>query len=215
MLPDNLGYIFDTALALTPSKAAVFQGETVLTYAELDARSNRMANALAGLGVTAGDRVALLFNNDFRFLETLFGTMRLGAVAVPLNIRMGDEALRYVAEDSEAVVLVANAPWPSAGGCSPHRSRRSSTHRRQRRRGRHAGLRPCWPAPAPLARRATAFDDVHAPTRRAPQQAEGRAADPRRAIWNSDIMRKALLADDTERASSRCRSTTRTRWWAR
>ena len=38
MLPDNLGYIFDTALALTQSKAAVFQGETVLTYAELDAR---------------------------------------------------------------------------------------------------------------------------------------------------------------------------------
>ena len=61
-----------------------------------------MANALAALGVGAGDRVALLFNNDVRFLETLFGAMRLGAVAVPLNIRMGDEALRYVVEDSEA-----------------------------------------------------------------------------------------------------------------
>ena len=93
MLPDNLGYLFDTACALTPSKPAVFQGDTVLTYAELDARANRVANALAALGVTAGNRVALLFNNDFRFLETLFGAMRLGAVAVPLNIRMGDEAL--------------------------------------------------------------------------------------------------------------------------
>ena len=109
MLPDNLGYLFDSALALTPSKAAVLQGDTVLTFAELDARANRMANVLAGLGVGAGDRVALLFNNDFRFLETLFGAMRLGAVAVPLNIRMGDEALRYVAEDSEAAVLVASA----------------------------------------------------------------------------------------------------------
>src|SRR5688572_4271334 len=115
MLPDNLGYIFDTALALTPSKPAVFQGDTVLTYAELDARANRMANALAALGVGAGARVALLFNNDVRFLETLFGTMRLGAVAVPLNIRMGDEALRYVAEDSEAAVLVANAALAERG----------------------------------------------------------------------------------------------------
>src|SRR5262245_66589329 len=35
--------------------------------------------------------------------------MRLGAVAVPLNIRMGDEALRYVAEDSEAAVMVASS----------------------------------------------------------------------------------------------------------
>src|SRR5262245_11832824 len=94
---------------------AVFQGDTVLTYAELDARSNRVANALAALGVTAGDRVALLFNNDFRFLETLFGTMRLGAVAVPLNIRMGDEAIRYVAEDSEAAVMVASSALAERG----------------------------------------------------------------------------------------------------
>ena len=115
MLPDNLGYLFDSALALTPSKAAVLQGDTVLTFAELDARANRMANVLAGLGVGAWDRVALLFNNDFRFLETLFGAMRLGAVAVPLNIRMGDEALRYVAEDSEAHVLVASAALAERG----------------------------------------------------------------------------------------------------
>ena len=115
MLPDNLGYLFDTQLALAPSKPAVFQGDTVLTFAELDARANRMANALAALGVAAGDRVALLFNNDYRFLETLFGAMRLGAVAVPLNIRMGDEALRYVAEDSEAAVLVAAAALAERG----------------------------------------------------------------------------------------------------
>src|SRR5262245_40754755 len=115
VLPDNLGYLFDTALALTPSTPAIFQGETVLTYAELDARSNRLANALTALGVTAGDRVALLFNNDFRFLETLFGVMRLGAVAVPLNIRMGDEALRYVAEDSESAVMVTAAALAERG----------------------------------------------------------------------------------------------------
>ena len=96
MLPDNLGYLFDTALRLSPAHTAVFQGETSLTFAELDARVNRMANALAGLGVGAGDRVALMFGNDWRFLEAVFGPMRLGAVAVPLNIRMGDDALRYV-----------------------------------------------------------------------------------------------------------------------
>ena len=45
MLPDNLGYLFDTQLALAPSKPAVFQGDTVLTFAELDARANRMAVA--------------------------------------------------------------------------------------------------------------------------------------------------------------------------
>jgi acyl-CoA synthetase (AMP-forming)/AMP-acid ligase II len=46
VLPDNLGYLLDSALAPTPSKPAVYQVETVLTYAELDARANRMADAL-------------------------------------------------------------------------------------------------------------------------------------------------------------------------
>ena len=199
MLPDNLGYLFDTALALTPSKPAVFQGETVLTYADLDARTNRMANALAALGVTAGDRVALLFNNDFRFLETLFGAMRLGAVAVPLNIRMGDEALRYVAEDSEATVLVANAALADRGRMlaaqipaikhvdpdGPAWTRAGLRDRAGRRR-------------AQLARRATAFDETScSPTLLAPRQAKGVLLTHGWAALNANP-RKALPADDTE-----------------
>ena len=73
MLPDNLGHLFDDALRLTPSREAVFQGDRVLTFEELDARANRAANALAELGVGVGDRVGLMFSNDFRFLESLFG----------------------------------------------------------------------------------------------------------------------------------------------
>ncbi|PYM53049.1 MAG: hypothetical protein DMD79_27150, partial [Candidatus Rokuibacteriota bacterium] len=107
MLPESLGYLFDVPLKLTPSAVAVIQRDTVLTYAQLDQRCCRMANALRGLGVRAGDRVALMFGNDWRFLESFFGPMRAGAVSVPLNIRMGDEALRYVVEDAEARVLVA------------------------------------------------------------------------------------------------------------
>jgi long-chain acyl-CoA synthetase len=98
LLPDNLGYLFDVPLALTPAVPAVLQADTVLTFAELDERCNRLANALRALGVGAGTRVALMFGNDYRFLESLFGPMRLGAVAVPLNTRMGDDALRYVVE---------------------------------------------------------------------------------------------------------------------
>ena len=68
MLPDSLGYIFDVPLRLAPDSVAVIQGDTVLTYAQLDARLCRTANALRGLGVRAGDRVALMFGNDWRFL---------------------------------------------------------------------------------------------------------------------------------------------------
>src|SRR5439155_7501408 len=104
MLSDNLGHLFDAPLRLAPSSPALFQDDVRLTYAELDTRCNRVATGLARLGVGAGARVALMFSNDFRFLESLFGPMRLGAVTVPLNTRMGDDALRYVVEDAEATV---------------------------------------------------------------------------------------------------------------
>jgi acyl-CoA synthetase (AMP-forming)/AMP-acid ligase II len=107
MLPRNLGHLFDVPLALAPRSVAVIQGETVLTYRELDQLLDRVASALVALGLRPGARVALMFGNDWRFLPAFFGPMRLGAVSVPLNIRMGDEALRYVLEDAQARVLVA------------------------------------------------------------------------------------------------------------
>ncbi len=107
MLPENLGHVFDGPLRLTPGAVAVIQDDTTLTYRELEGRVCRMANVLAGLGVGPGDRVGLMFGNDWRFLEAFFAPMRLGAVAVPLNIRMGDESLAYVLEDAEAKVLIA------------------------------------------------------------------------------------------------------------
>jgi len=55
MLPDNLGQLFDTALAVSPSRP-----DTTFTFAEPDARVHRVANGLAGLGV----RAALMFGND-------------------------------------------------------------------------------------------------------------------------------------------------------
>jgi long-chain acyl-CoA synthetase len=204
VLPDNLGYLFDTALALTPSAPAIFQGETVLIYADLDARSNRLANALAGIGVTAGDRVALLFNNDFRFLETLFGTMRLGAVAVPLNIRMGDEALRYVAEDSEAAVMVASGALADRGrmlaGQIPAIKHLIADG--PVRDGTLAYEILLDSASPTLARRATAFDEIcmQPYTSGSTGKPKGVLLTHGGQIWNADIIRKALLADDTERA---------------
>ena len=204
MLPDNLGYLFDTALALTPSKPAVFQGDTVLTYAELDARCNRLANALAALGVGAGDRVALCFNNDVRFLETLFGAMRLGAVAVPLNIRMGDEALRYVTEDSEARVLVASAALAARGRALAAQIPAIEHVVVDAPAGEGAlAYESVVVAASPTrARRATAFDEIcmQPYTSGSTGKPKGVLLTHGGQIWNTDIMRKALMADDTERA---------------
>jgi fatty-acyl-CoA synthase len=75
---------------LTPNSVALEEVATgrTLTYAQLDERSARMASLLAGRGVGAGDRVAILCRNRSAFFEALFACARLGAILVPLNWRM-------------------------------------------------------------------------------------------------------------------------------
>ncbi|MGH7321472.1 MAG: AMP-binding protein [Candidatus Rokuibacteriota bacterium] len=204
MLPHNLGYLFDVALALTPSKPAVFQGDAVLTFADLDARSNRAANALGGLGVGAGDRVALMFTNESRFLETLFGAMRLGAVAVPLNTRMGDEALRYVVEDAEARVLVAGAGMADrARALAPQVNGLKHLVVDGPTADRAVAYEPLLAAASPaLPRRQTDPDEIcmQPYTSGSTGKPKGVLLSHGGQLWNADILRKAMLCDDTERA---------------
>jgi O-succinylbenzoate-CoA ligase len=87
--------------------ALVFEGER-RTFAELDERANRLANALAARGVTSGDKVALLMYNRLEVIESWFGCHKLGACPVPLNFRLVEREARYILEDSEAVGVIAD-----------------------------------------------------------------------------------------------------------
>ena len=105
----NLGYLTDFGLEFFPDKAAILQDDLVLTFAQLDERANRIANGLVDVGVAKGDRVALLFPNDYRYVESLLGVMRAGAVAVPVNVRLGFEGIVHTVVDSRARVLLSTA----------------------------------------------------------------------------------------------------------
>ncbi|MGH9842490.1 MAG: class I adenylate-forming enzyme family protein [Blastocatellia bacterium] len=204
MLPDNLGFIFDAALNLAPELPAVLQDDVVLSFEELDARCNRMANALRQLGVKAGDRVALCFSNDYRFLESLFGPMRLGAVPAPLNTKMGDEALAYVIADSEAQVMIANPALAA-------RARALAARLPSIRHLITAGLKidgalayeAMLDAASPLLdRRCTDPDEIcmQPYTSGSTGKPKGVLLTHGGQIWNADMMRKAKLVDHTERA---------------
>ncbi|WP_246982121.1 class I adenylate-forming enzyme family protein [Halorientalis marina] len=72
------------------------------TYAEVDDRANKVANVLADEGVEPGDRVGLFIPNTLQFPEAYFGSIRAGAVPVPLNLRMDPNTLVYVVQNAEA-----------------------------------------------------------------------------------------------------------------
>jgi 2-furoate---CoA ligase len=90
-----------------PERPAV-AGEPGLTYAEWDARTNRLARALAGLGVRRGDRVALVTANGEPMASAHLACQKLGAASVPLSVRYAPSELAYCLEDSEPRVLVSD-----------------------------------------------------------------------------------------------------------
>ena len=106
--PSNFGDLAYVPMRAFPDRPAVIQDGVALTYGQLDARIKRVGGLLRALGVSRGRRVALLFPNEWPFVELCFGSMRAGAVPVPLNVRLGYETLRYCVEHSDAEVLVAS-----------------------------------------------------------------------------------------------------------
>src|SRR4051812_2647123 len=85
-----------------PSVVALRHGERALTYAELDERSNRLAQALLAGGLGAGSRVAYLGRSAPEVIELLFAASKIGAVIVPLNWRLSARELAGVLDNAEA-----------------------------------------------------------------------------------------------------------------
>ncbi|GHK02288.1 o-succinylbenzoate--CoA ligase [Streptomyces sp. NPDC003753] len=90
----------------TPHRTALIHGDRSVTYAELYERTTRLAHALRARGVRRGDRIAYLGPNHPAYLETLFAAGTLGAVFVPLNIRLAGPEIAYQLADSGAKALV-------------------------------------------------------------------------------------------------------------
>ncbi|MDX3111520.1 AMP-binding protein [Nonomuraea angiospora] len=108
-----------------PQVTAVVDGEVRRTYPELDARVTRLADALAGRGVAAGERVVWLGQNSHAVLELLLACSRLGAILCPANWRQSEDELRFVLSDltpkvvvwepSDATTAVSESTWVRAG----------------------------------------------------------------------------------------------------
>jgi long-chain acyl-CoA synthetase len=97
--------------ASSPAGIAIAYGERRVTWAELHARVSRVANALLSLGLTRGGKVALLAPNGVEAVEILLGTMRAGAVIVPLSALLTPDVLAGLIDDSDATVLFVGAPY--------------------------------------------------------------------------------------------------------
>jgi acyl-CoA synthetase (AMP-forming)/AMP-acid ligase II len=108
-----------------PQMIAAVDGDVRLTWPQLDARVNRLANALKGMGVAQGDRILWLGQNSFRLFEALLAAAKIGAVFCPLNWRMSGVEMANAVDDFQPGVAI----WQDGEiGAEVARCRELATH---------------------------------------------------------------------------------------
>ena len=94
--PPSVYASFMNAVRARPHAEALIAGEVRLTFAQLEERAARIAAGLAAQGVRKGDRVAMQLGNRVEFATTLLGILRLGAIAVPIGMRLARPEVEYI-----------------------------------------------------------------------------------------------------------------------
>ena len=102
----NLGEIVGAHARLSPDKIAARDSRRAITFAQWNARACRLANALLGLGLQKGDRVALLAHNRLEWMEIYVALAKAGLVAVPINFRLVGSEISYIAEHCGARAFI-------------------------------------------------------------------------------------------------------------
>jgi len=88
-----------------PDAEAFVLGESRLTYKALDSKVNRLANALLARGVVKGDKIGILMKNRLELLELFFAAAKIGAVNVPINVRLSPNEIAYILDNSDTKIL--------------------------------------------------------------------------------------------------------------
>jgi fatty-acyl-CoA synthase len=94
--------------AAHPDTPAVIEGERQVSWRRYDDMRNRLAHALAGLGLAESEHAVLYAHNALEVLLASAAVRALGAVPVPMNHRLTAEEVAYILEDSDAVAVFAS-----------------------------------------------------------------------------------------------------------
>lgn len=106
--PYDLLDALERTVEMYPRNTAFRCGDESWTYREFGNRVIRAAAGLGGLGVGAGDRIAVLADNCHRFAELYWVAARLGAILVPLGTRLGEAELGHVLDETTPTALVTD-----------------------------------------------------------------------------------------------------------
>ncbi|WP_281249783.1 class I adenylate-forming enzyme family protein [Marivita hallyeonensis] len=96
-----------TQARLQPTRLGARDLERSMTFSEWNNRACRLANGLLSLGLTKGDRVAVLAHNRVEWAEIYTAVAKIGLVAVPINFRLTSAEVQFICEDCDVSALIA------------------------------------------------------------------------------------------------------------
>jgi long-chain acyl-CoA synthetase len=104
----NIANMIELQAFRVPRKEAVVFGRDKYSYSFLNVQANKVANGLVSLGVRRGDHVAIWLPNCLEFLSSFYGILKLGGVALPMNILYKEREMRFLLANSESNAIIAS-----------------------------------------------------------------------------------------------------------
>ncbi|MFJ4834529.1 amino acid adenylation domain-containing protein, partial [Streptomyces sp. NPDC088747] len=113
--PTTLAELFEAQVTRTPDATAVVSDGTEMTYAELNARANRLARVLVGKGARPEERVAVLMDRSADLVVALLAVVKTGAAYVPIDPAYPADRIAYTLTDAQVTLLVTHTAMTGAG----------------------------------------------------------------------------------------------------
>jgi len=105
----TLGYALEDKARSMGDKILLLHEDLKVTYKEMNETANRVANSFFSLGIEKGDKVCMVMTNSVEFHYVRFALAKIGAVMVPINVALKGDLLRYIIDNSDASVIVADS----------------------------------------------------------------------------------------------------------
>src|SRR5215470_12593370 len=102
----NFGEMLAVHARLAPNRLGTRDLDRAMTFGQWNDRSCQLANALLGLGLVKGDRVAVLAYNCVEWSEIFAATAKAGLVALPINFRLVGKEVEFIINNSEAAAVI-------------------------------------------------------------------------------------------------------------
>ena len=109
----NLGQNLKINAKKFPNTVMLKDSQRSFTYPEVNRRVNKLAHSLLSLGLTKGDKVAVLLENSIEIVEVFLATAKTGIIIVPVNFRLVSAEVEYIADNSDAKAFIVHDEFTS------------------------------------------------------------------------------------------------------